>query len=149
MNLRQQLHQLCSTHILCRIKEVQETIAQVQDALSNETKSSAGDKYETAREMLQQEMDLNTANLSELYKIRSILDHLSTAINKENIAPGCVVHTNKGNYYLAAGAGTFTCNGTKYYTISPASPIGKAMAGLRQNDSFIFNNTHYTITEIL
>jgi hypothetical protein len=59
------------------------------------------------------------------------------------------VHTDKNNYYVAAGAGTFTCNGAKYYTISPSSPIGKAMAGLRQHDTFLFNNTQYRILEIL
>ena len=39
------------------IKIAQESISCIQEARNNETKSSAGDKYETSRAMMQAELD--------------------------------------------------------------------------------------------
>ena len=46
--LKKQLYKLCKDHISKRIKELQHAIADLHEAMANETKSSAGDKYETA-----------------------------------------------------------------------------------------------------
>ncbi len=149
MSLRQELHRLCYNHIAARINDVHAAMAQVHDAMANETKSSAGDKYETGREMLQQELNLHQANLNELNKIKAVLDHTSTAAVTDTIGQGSIVHTSRGNYYMAAGAGAFQYNGKKYHTISPASPIGKAMTGLSAKDAFSFKNLQYNILEVL
>jgi len=149
MGLRQELHQLCSQHVSTRIKDIQAAIAQVHEAAANETKSSAGDKYETAREMLQQEMNINQANINQLLQVKAVLDSIATIPVSDTIALGSVVHTNRGNYYVAAGAGTFTCNGNKYHTISTSSPIGKHMIGLKQGATFTFNGLEYLITDLL
>ncbi len=149
MGLRQELHQLCSQHVNTRIKDIQAAIAQVHEAAANETKSSAGDKYETAREMLQQEMNINQANLSQLLQVKAILDSISTTPFSDTIVHGSVIHTNRGNYYVAAGAGTFVCNGTRYHTISAASPIGKKMLSLKKGDTFTFNELEYIIVDVL
>lgn len=52
-DLKIRLHQKCLDFIEAKIAGVQEILASIADAKSKETKSSAGDKFETGRAMLQ------------------------------------------------------------------------------------------------
>ncbi|MDQ1139553.1 hypothetical protein [Pedobacter agri] len=63
--LKNQLFQLCFTFIQNRIENIEYSMLQARQASNDDTKSSAGDKYETTREMMQQEMDRNSKLLYE------------------------------------------------------------------------------------
>lgn len=134
--LKQQLHHLCAAYISHREAALKAAIAEVQDAVGNETKSSAGDKYETTREMMQQDINMNLARLNELYKMRAALEQIPTAHKGPKAQPGSVIHTSNGNYYIAVSAGKLLADGTTYYAISPSSPIGAKLLGLQAGDSF-------------
>lgn len=56
-----------------------EAIVAAQQASTEDTKSSAGDKYETGRAMMQQEQDRNSAQLNEANKLMVALNRISTA----------------------------------------------------------------------
>ena len=45
--LKEQLYLLCVEYIKKRETEIKKTIAEVSEAANNDTKSSAGDKFET------------------------------------------------------------------------------------------------------
>ena len=57
MNIKQQLYNLCLEFVDSRYQTIQNTINEIQVSLTSETKSSAGDKHETGRAMLQLEME--------------------------------------------------------------------------------------------
>ena len=61
MLIKQKLYNLCHAYLDNNIQNAEAVIADAREAARNETKSSAGDKYETAREMMQQDIDLNKA----------------------------------------------------------------------------------------
>ena len=69
MDIKNQLYQLCCNYVNKRIDEINVIIDEAVEAANNETKSSAGDKYEVGREMMQQEIELNTARLKPRPKI--------------------------------------------------------------------------------
>ena len=75
--LKEELYRLCIDFVSNREAEIKKVIAEAQDAANNETKSSAGDKYETGREVMQQEINLNLARLSELGKLMATLEHIT------------------------------------------------------------------------
>ena len=56
-----------------RMDAAQLAINEAQQASTDDTKSSAGDKYETGREMMQQETDRNMAQLNETNKLKVAL----------------------------------------------------------------------------
>ena len=70
MNLKQQLYQYCWTFIEDRFKTIQNNIEELQKALNSETKSSAGDKHETGRAMLQLDREKLGLQLAEINKIK-------------------------------------------------------------------------------
>ena len=147
--LKQQLYTLCGEYITNRETVIKKLIAEAREAANNETKSSAGDKYETGREVMQQEIDLNLTRLNELNKLKQTLDRI--APNQKNTAaqPGAVVCTDNGNYYIAISAEQLKVNGATYYAISAASPIGTKLAGLKAGDSFTLNGKKVLIESII
>lgn len=145
---KQQLYELCVAYIAGKEKAIKDAIADVRAAAANETKSSAGDKYETAREMMQQEIDMNMTRLAELSHLQLILEQIHTDEPYSTAQPGAVVYTTNGNYYIAIGAGKLTVNDATYYAVSAASPIGAKLTGLRMHDTFLLNGKPYTISEV-
>lgn len=146
--LKQQLYALCTKHIADRETAIKRTIAEARDAANNETKSSAGDKYETGREVMQQEIDLNLMRLNELTKLNQTLDRIKTDQAFITAQPGAVVQTDNGNYYISISAGQLVVNNTTYYAISSASPIGAKLAGVRANDTITLNGKNIIIESV-
>ena len=124
MQLKQQLYNHCHQHIKSSIAAAQNVINNAREASQNETKSSAGDKYETGREMMQQEIDMAMQRISELQKLKASLDRIDPALVSKKIQPGSVALTSQGIYYIAISMGKTIINGNVYYIISPASPLG-------------------------
>ncbi len=132
-----------------RMAAAQQGIDEAQQAAKDDTKSSAGDKYETGREMAQQETNRNMAQLTEANKLKIALNLITTSGTTNQVENGNVVLTNNGNFYLAISAGALTVNGDSYFAISPASPIGLKMKGLQVNDEFNLNGKLYKVESIL
>lgn len=147
--LKEQLHQQCVNYVQQRMDAAQQAIAEAQQAANNDTKSSAGDKYETGREMAQQETNRNLTQLNEANKLMVSLNRIGTASQSTIAESGSVVKTNLGNFYLSISAGNIKVNNDVYIAISMASPVGLKLKGVKVNDHFDFNGKNYFVTEVL
>lgn len=147
--LKKQLHDLCAAYVQERMNAAQFAINEAQQATNDDTKSSAGDKYETGREMMQQETNRNLTQLNEANKLNVILNQISTSGHSETVDAGSVVMTNNGKFYLSISAGTLSLNGQSYFAISPGSPIGLKMKGCKAGDEFSLNGKVYKVLEVL
>ena len=148
-SLKQQLHSCCVAFIDERIASANEAIRLAQHSANEETKSSAGDKYETGRAMAQLEIEKNSAQLAEAMKQKQVLDQLQPAVNTTVVRSGSLVFTSQGNYFMAIPAGAMVIDGITYYAISPASPIGSALMGLSAGASITFNKKEIVIEKII
>jgi hypothetical protein len=147
-DIKKELHALCVRYVQERIDAATQAIKATQQAANEETKSSAGDKYETGRAMMQQEADRNQAQLNEANKLMLALKQISINTPYITAEPGSLVSTDNGNFYIAISAGTFTINGTTYYAVSPGSPIGMNLKGQKKGGEFTLNGKLYKINEI-
>jgi len=135
--VKQQLLNACAEYVTQRAKTVDEIISSNQKALSSETKSSAGDKHETGRAMLQLEMEKAGQQLASINQMKRVLAKID--LNTTDVVTlGSLVMTNHTNYFLAISAGEIILNATTYYAISPSSPIGKLLLGKRVNETVNF-----------
>jgi transcription elongation GreA/GreB family factor len=148
MILKSKLYTICLEYILLRIHNAEALITDAREAAGNETKSSAGDKYETAREMMQQEVDMNLRRVAEAKGQLQLLEQIDPLKTTTTVMPGSLVSTNHGNYYIAISASKLAIDGNSYMAISISSPIGLAMRGLKTGDSFRFNNRDYMIENL-
>lgn len=147
-DLKEKLHTLCIAYVQGRMQASEQAIAEAQQAVNDDTKSSAGDKYETGREMMQQETNRNLAQLNEANKLMVALNLVGFKSTSAKIETGSVVKTNNGDFYVAISAGTLQLEGESYFAISPASPIGLKLKGLQAGDSFILNGKNYQILDV-
>lgn len=146
---KQQLHNTCVETIDKRIADIQADINATHESMRSETKSSAGDKYETSREMMQQEMDKQNAAKLELMKQKDALLRIGVSKATDTIQLGSLVQTNSGHFYIAAAVGKVVIGADTCFVISPDSPIGAKLLGLSKGDKLLFNGKDYLVKEIL
>jgi len=116
--------------------------------LNSETKSSAGDKHETGRAMIQLELE-KLGN--QIHKIELNYQRLNTIKDfktSSSVGLGSIIFTDKANYYLAVAADSCKINSKVFYCISSQSPIGKLLFGKKINQSIRFNDIESIILEI-
>lgn len=147
-NLKPQLYQLCLDFIQKRIENLEYALKQARQASNDDTKSSAGDKYETTREMMQQEMDRNSKLLYEAGQQKNILQQIEHVEENRLVKNGSLVYTNQGNFYISISAGELNLQGEKFFAVSQASPIGQKLLGKTKGDQFIFNSKAYLVEAI-
>lgn len=131
------------------MEAAQLAINEAQKASTDDTKSSAGDKYETGREMMQQETDRNMAQLNEANKLKVALNKISPNLVSAKAEAGSVVLTDNGNFYIAVSAGILIIEGEKYFAISPSSPIGLKLLGQKAGAGFKLNDKSYQIKQVI
>ncbi len=139
----------CTDSVQERIGVLEERLRSIEESRNNETKSSAGDKYETGRAMAQIEADKCRGQLAQAHVSEAQLKILDIENTKENIQNGSLVQTDKGVYFISIGLGRVKLEEGTYFCISAASPIGKILLGKKQGDSFVFNNIKSTVKAVL
>ncbi len=148
MNIKQELYKKCQHFVNKRLQTVQEIISSNQKALQSETKSSAGDKHETGRAMLQLEMEKAGQQLSGISLMKETLAKVDASKVSKTASLGSIIITEKANYFLSISAGQLTVVSTNYFAISVSSPIGKLLLGKKEKDVVSFNGKTILIKEI-
>lgn len=148
MKTKQQLLYFCHAFVEGRISRIQKSITGVQESLTSETKSSAGDKHETGRAMLQLEREKLGKQLEEVDKMKQSLARVDIKNPSEKIRLGSLVHTSKADYFLAISAGECKLGVKKVFCISSETPIGKLLLGKLVKDTFIFNGEEIQVLGI-
>ncbi len=135
--------------ILQRINTAETALKQSQEASNDDTKSSAGDKFETTREMVSQDIARTKNLLFDGQQNLQLLTSLeSLPATGDTVRNGSVVYTNKGIFYISISAGQIKVDDQLVFAVSFASPIGKLMIGKQIGESFSFNQNEYTIQKI-
>ena len=131
------LHALCHAFIEQRISAARTAMQAAQESSSSETKSSAGDKYETGREMANAERDRNAAHMQQAQQLQAELARISPDALCDAVRPGALVATSMGQFYISISAGKL--EGYDVFAVSPAAPVAVALKGLRAGEEAAFN----------
>lgn len=148
LEIKKQLYIYCLNFAENRIRTSEQAIISAQEAAANDTKSSAGDKYETTREMMQQEISRNQTQLHEARKLKHALSTFNPEKEHQIIQTGSLALTDNGNFFISISAGQISLEVNIYFAISPVSPMGKALTGLKKGDEFKFNNKSFKILDV-
>jgi len=146
--IKKVLYEKCIGYADERISSIEDALQASHEASVNDTKSSAGDKYETTREMMQQEISRNAQQLMEAKKLRMALDKFTSETASDIIKQGSFVVTSEGDFYISISAGQLMAAGRSVYAISAHSPIGRLMLGCKAGDSIEMNKKVFSILEV-
>ncbi|WP_039127533.1 GreA/GreB family elongation factor [Flavihumibacter sp. ZG627] len=166
-----------------KVLNLQTILGDLRESASNETKSTAGDKHETALAMLQIEQENTRRQLADAMEQLGVMEKLDYGHGGERVGKGSLVGTDRGMFLLAAAVGKIKVPGnrinegskiaeeTKFGTsskieeeakfkegsyvavqtiisISPQSPLGKALTGKRVGDKVEVNKLEYRIISV-
>ena len=148
LEVKKHIYNYCLEFVESRLKTINNSILELQQSLYTETKSSAGDKHETGRAMLQLEREKVGNQLAEIQKIKEILKKTDISKSSEIICLGSLVFTSKSNYFIAISAGNISVNNQQFYTISMDTPMGHLLTAKRIGDEVIFRDDKIIIENV-
>ena len=147
--IKKTLFDHCRAHLEKKMGVLEQQKKSLQKDLTSETKSSAGDKHETGRAMIQLEREKLGNQIREIELNYQRLNTIKDVKTSTIISLGSLIFTDKANYYVAIAADSCEVNSKVFYCISSQSPIGKLLIGKKINESIMFNNIKSTILEII
>ena len=148
MNIKQELYNQCLEFIEGRLNTVENTINEIQESLLSETKSSAGDKHETGRAMLQLEREKAGNQLVEILKEKDFLLKMNISNTSKTVRLGSLIYTTQHNYFIAISSGQLKYGKNNFYAISPQTPIAKLLIGKTIDEIIIFRDSRFKIVNI-
>lgn len=119
------------------------------ESLQGETKSSAGDKYETSREMIKLEQDKLGSALAVLESQKEAVAKLKEIKPSKKIQAGSLVKLNGEWYFISIGINPITIDGISYRPLAANSPISIALNGKKAGESIVFNGKNWNIEEVI
>lgn len=148
MTLKQKIHlhylQLANE----KVQHLQQILADLKESGSNETKSTAGDKHETALAMLQIEQEQKREQLKEAQVQKAAIEKIDAAIVASGIVNGSLIKTSKGYLFMSVALGKTVVDGVAVTALSPQSPLGKQLMGCTVGSAAVFNKNKYEIESI-
>ena len=148
MTRKEKIHGHCLNLINDKISLLQQVLADLKESAGNETKSTAGDKHETALAMLQIEQANTRGQLEDVLQKKAALKRINPVSSPEQIVNGSLVKTNRGYLYLSVALGKINTDGIDVIALSPQSPLGEKMIGLIVGDTVEMNGNFYIIEVI-
>ncbi len=131
-----------------KILSIKDNINLATESRNESTKSSAGDKHETSRALIQIEIDNYSEQLNKALIQKNELQNISLTNKKNKVEIGSLVVTSHGIYFIGLGWGQLKIDNTIYFCISLASPIGKILKDQKTGSTLKFLNKKITINEI-
>lgn len=148
IQIKKKIHAKCLELAQGKIDVCNDVLLKIDEAKKAETKSSAGDKFETSREVLQAEEDRATATLSNAMLLKKSLSQIKPERPSIKVEPGALIVSSTLSFYISVGLGKINVDDQIYWAISLASPIAKQMIGKTKGNVFSFNGKDYSITNI-
>lgn len=120
------------------------------EGILEETKSSAGDKFETSREMMTQDLmtleiqlKQSKVDLDEIQRLQAIKETAPT------VQEGSMVKLGADWFMLAVSIGQINVDDQKVYLLSKNSPLGQLILGKKKNDQVNFRGKNQLIEELV
>ena len=149
MTFKQEIHQYYLQLVQDRIDVFRDMITALTEDSKNDAKGSAGDKHETALSMMHIEQEKLNRKLREVLEQKAILSKIDAASTAETIILGSLVKANGIYLYLSVALPKVSLEGINIIALSPQSPLGNKLLGMKVGYSFEINTTKYSIQEIL
>lgn len=148
MKIKNQLLAHCWQYVDQRLANLTKAQDEVKQATFEETKSTAGDKHETGRAMMQLEQEKLSAQMADVFQLRQVLERIHLDMNKGTVGEGSLVITTQANYFICISAGKAEIDGKTYFMISPMSPVAEVLMGHKPGETVSFRGQKLGVLEV-
>ena len=124
--------------LLRKLTYLKTNLKQAIESRNSDTKSSAGDKFETSREMAQ--IEIHKIEIEILKTQQFITDLFSKDIQ--------FIITDKGAFLISIPFGKLMVSGTEVFCISKTAPITSPLINTKVSASFDYRGVAYNVLDI-
>ncbi|WP_341227594.1 transcription elongation factor [uncultured Arcticibacterium sp.] len=146
--MKRKLLELAKAKVEIRLSEAKKAMEAAQNAANEDTKSSAGDKFETSRAMAHNDLNLYSRQWHEANLDWNILE----SINPEKVfvlaGQGSLVETSMGLFFLCISTGILEVDKKKVMLTSLLSPIGEVLKGAKKGEKVNFRGKEVKILSV-
>lgn len=147
-HIKASLLEVCMDKVAAQLESIQSNLDSIKESRDNETKSSAGDKFETGRAMMQTEYQKAERQLLLASNTKQELANLDLSKQNPRIGKSALVETSNGFYFISVGMGKVYIDDALFYCISIQSPIGLLLKGKTVGETITFNGKTIEILKI-
>lgn len=137
--------QRLKTHLNSKVAQCEAEVSEMSTSRDSATKSSAGDKHETGRAMMQIELENHMQQLAKARNAWADFSQIDFSKKFTAVASGALVLSNQGAFLMAVAAGKLESEGKSCFSLSLTSPLGQALLGKKEGDEFQFMERLYRI----
>lgn len=148
MTIKQKIYDHYLQVVHEKIAMLQKVLNDLKESGANETKSTAGDKHETALAMLQIEQANKRAQLQEVFNQQAALEKIDPNITAPMIVNGSLVKTSRGYLFISTALGKAVIENIPVIALSAQSPLGQKLMGLTTGELAGINQVEYLIESI-
>jgi transcription elongation GreA/GreB family factor len=148
MKLKQKIYNHYLQVITDKVAMLQKVLNDLKESGANETKSTAGDKHETALAMLQIEQANTRTQLQEVLNQQAAMQKINPSLSADMVLNGSLIKTNRGYFFMSVALGKADVDHISVTALSPQSPLGNRLMGLKAGATAAINNTDYLIESI-
>ena len=145
---KKKIYNHCLQIVEEKITNAKEAVETARQAAVEEERSTAGDKYDTARAMSHINQNMFANQLNEVVKLKKTLTQIAIDQQHNKVASGALVKTSKDSYFIAVSIGRLKIDEQEIMVLSPLSPIGQLMLDKKSGDTFVFNGTTIEVHEV-
>ncbi len=148
MTFKQKIYSHYLNQVNEKVNLLQNALVELKESSSNETKSTAGDKHETALAMLQIEQKNILGQLQEALMQKHGLGKIDPSLTSSSITTGSLVKTSRGYFFISIALGKTVVDGMEVMAISEHAPLGKKMMGLKAGEIVEMNSFEYIVENL-
>lgn len=131
------------------VNEIQADLTLISNDLANDTKSSAGDKFETAREMANQEISKLQSVLAEKKRFLQLLQNDAFQSKSATIQAGALAQIEEIWYFFGLPFGKTTFDSKTVIGIGLTAPFAQAFLQKEKHSIVNFGQKNQSVNEII
>jgi len=145
---KSEIHTACMVKQQTKFEELKNARDKVQESIVGEDNSTAGNKFETARAMGQEELDRLNQTMNIAIRELTLLSNISPDKPCDSVQLGALITTDKKMMYLCVGLGKIEMGKDTVFAISTSSPIGQQLMGAEKGTEVVFGGKKEKILSV-
>lgn len=146
--LKEKFYNTCLTALREKADTLMGEVEQLRISIANDSKSSMGDKYETSREMMQQEINRLEQQVSLSKQQIFNLESINIKKKSETVEKGSLVETTLGLFFISISFGEIKLADKACFMISEHAPLAKLLLKKKVQAKFEINKKEAEIIGI-
>lgn len=146
--MKNKVYDTCVAMLDERIHSLRQQLHELVEGAKNDSKSTAGDKHETARAMMQIEQEKLANQLNLLLAQEQSLKRIDPQAKHDVVANGSLVKTDRGYIFIGVPLGKVKVDGVDVMCLTMQSPLGVQMNGRRAGERVVVNGFAYLLAHV-